>query len=460
MEVNDSESTFALKLLVGNASGAAIIGPGGTMVRQLKAESGVHSIHLSANPQNAGDRSCAIVGPVAAIKRAYDLISALLRDQSGLESHPGNVRLLVPDGASLVGSAILSELRRASGCSSIEATAPPMLSQRRGLPPPKEKLVTCCGSIEETRAAVFGMLTRIASRHEQRHKDFFSSWSFPTEYSDHFETPPQAYADIAPLLEAVAMQRWHSEGGCENGAGSAHACVAQLSVYDPYYCQGKMVAALCDALPALDATRVINANRDFYADVQAGSVPGHDVLVSNPPYSGHHKQRLLSYLRGEWQRGHDANRRGDAGGAAAARPFLLLLPAWMAGTAYWQEFVQSAAGLSLCEGAAKHEERRRRRTKDKGKGGRKRGASSAEAKAGVFYISPAVRYSFSHPQATGHATSPFHAVWFCGGWACDVDRRRAMRSLRPLRKSGQIECFRSAQMLVRRGHFAKGSAGA
>jgi hypothetical protein len=492
--VTTDESAFALKLLVSNASGAAIIGPGGSAVKRLKLESGVHSIHLSANPQNCGDRSCAIVGPVAAIKRAYELISALMRD---VESGPqvsmlglDAVRLLVPDGASLVGLSALAELQRSSGCSSIEATPPPLLSQRRGVPPPKEKMVTCRGSVEACSLAVFGMLGRIAARHEHRHKEFFSSWSFPTEYSDHFETPPQAYADIAPLLESVAAQRHpesssssstttssSSSGGSSGGrSSSAHAAVSQLSVYDPYFCQGKMVRALCDALPALDASRVINANRDFYADVEAHAVPDHDVLVSNPPYSGHHKQRLLSYLSGEWQAGGQRARAAVAGGGSGgsgggtSRPFLLLLPAWMAGTSYWQEFVQSAAGLCKgCNAGANGKSKGGRSKGGRSKGGRSKGgrtssssssSSSAEARAGIFYVSPAVRYNFSHPQATGHATSPFHAVWFCGGWASDKDRRRAMRSLRPLRRSGQIECFRSAKMLQRRGHFAKGAASA
>ena len=84
-------------------------------------------------------------------------------------------------------------------------------------------------------------------------------------------------------------------------------------------------------------------------------------------------------------------------------------------------------------------------------------AISAEERAGIFYVSPASRYSFSHPQSTGHADSPFHAIWFCGGWASDKERRRAMRALKPLRQSGRVECFRSAAMLKRRGHFAKRS---
>lgn len=84
--------------------------------------------------------------------------------------------------------------------------------------------------------------------------------------------------------------------------------------------------------------------------------------------------------------------------------------------------------------------------------------TSAEQRAGVFYVSPARRYRFAHPQATGHAESPFHAVWFCGGWPTDPPRRVAMAALHSLRASGQVELFRSAAMLQTRGHFTPASA--
>ncbi len=35
--------------------------------------------------------------------------------------------------------------------------------------------------------------------------------------------------------------------------------------------------------------------RDFYADVRKGRVPEYDILVTNPPYSGDHKERILKF---------------------------------------------------------------------------------------------------------------------------------------------------------------------
>lgn len=493
--MTSSSTAFALKLLVSNGDGAALIGPGGSAVRRLKAESGVHSVHLS---NGNGDRSCSIVGPVSAIQHAFELIMALLRSEPG-SPHAADldrqvVRLLVPDGASLVGNSHIAELLQASGCESIRSAPVPMLSQRRGAPPPKEKLVTCIGTIDQTRRAVFGMLARIASRHEQRHRDFFAQWAFATDYSDHFETPREAYADIAPLLEAIAemrhgtSRRGEMSGSSSTPVTSSSPSVSRLTVYDPYYCQGHMVSALCGAVPGLEPSHIINANRDFYADIEGGHVPLHDVLVSNPPYSGEHKQRLLHYLDSEWRGGarDGASARGgrasdvtarakESSAPPASRPFLLLLPAWMAGTNFWQEFVEAAAGLcagagqrrdaSQSDGAADGGGKRRRLLppSDSGPSSASQPAAamdtaiSAEERAGIFYVSPASRYSFSHPQSTGHADSPFHAIWFCGGWASDKERRRAMRALKPLRQSGRVECFRSAAMLKRRGHFAKRS---
>ena len=43
--------------------------------------------------------------------------------------------------------------------------------------------------------------------------------------------------------------------------------------YDPYYCDG----ATGRRLVALGYTGTVHDNRDFYADVAAGTVPPHDV---------------------------------------------------------------------------------------------------------------------------------------------------------------------------------------
>ena len=60
---------------------------------------------------------------------------------------------------------------------------------------------------------------------------------------------------------------------------------------DPYFCEGSVVRHL----GKLGFTSVYNRNEDFYAVVAAGRVPDHDVLVTNPPYSSDHMQRILRF---------------------------------------------------------------------------------------------------------------------------------------------------------------------
>jgi hypothetical protein len=78
-------------------------------------------------------------------------------------------------------------------------------------------------------------------------------------------------------------------------------------------------------------------------------------LVTNPPYSGEHKQRLLQYLH------------------TISKPFALLLPAYTATKSYWKEFVQQE---------------------------RLRWAVSGPHDP-VLYLLPPASYEYSHPEGTG-----------------------------------------------------------
>jgi len=238
-----------------------------------------------------------------------------------------------------------------------------------------------------------------------------------------------------------------------------------LVVYDPYYCLGAVV----DAIAALGVARenVLNANRDFYADIAQGSVPEHGILVTNPPYSADHKQKLLDFLVAAASSASAASST-----AKRAAPFALLMPAWVAATDYWQHFLRklarvrrgcedaddpaaatatAASAASAASTSAAHE------SPVTPLAPRAPGARSLERQAGVFYLSPLERYTFSHPQSTGHATSPFHSIWFCGGWTSKAARKAALASLRELRETKQLEVFRDAAMLQRRAHFVPAS---
>jgi len=168
---------------------------------------------------------------------------------------------------------------------------------------------------------------------------------FEVDYNDHFETPLVAYEDLRPFLRWLFAKR-------PDGV-----------IYDPYFCAGRMR----EYLRKLDFRNVINENVDFYNNVAQNKVPHHDVLVTNPPYSGDHKQRLLSYLLGRETLG----------------PFCLLLPAYTATKSYWKAFVDQMLS--------------------------KHGAAS-------LYLMPSESYEYDHPEGTGKDIPPFYSAWFLGGF--------------------------------------------
>lgn len=83
-----------------------------------------------------------------------------------------------------------------------------------------------------------------------------SLWNFAVDYNDHFETPSVAYADIAPFLHTMSSALQISED--------------RLTIFDPYWCEGSVVANLNE----LGFKSVINRNRDFYADIKKRAIPG------------------------------------------------------------------------------------------------------------------------------------------------------------------------------------------
>jgi len=67
---------------------------------------------------------------------------------------------------------------------------------------------------------------------------------------------------------------------------------------------------------------VYNKAEDCYKAMAAGSTPPYDVLLTNPPYSGDHMEKLLRFCIGE------------------GRPWLLLLPNFTVTKAWYKELTQ------------------------------------------------------------------------------------------------------------------------
>lgn len=190
--------------------------------------------------------------------------------------------------------------------------------------------------------------------------------AFPVDAMDHCETPPEAYQHVKPWLVALAAQ-----------LGVADPAALQL--YDPYFCAG----AVRRRLARVGFPHVHNANEDFYAVAEKGAVPAHDVLVTNPPYSGDHPQRLLQYLR------------------SSDKPWAALMPAYVADKAYYL-------------------------------------APSEPKTSGMLYIIPTRRYAYwtprglappkrGHTGTRGERTSPFASFWYC--WAPDHMRSALKQAL-------------------------------
>ena len=170
--------------------------------------------------------------------------------------------------------------------------------------------------------------------------------AFEVDEDDHAETPREAYEDLAPFLHKLAELRGKS--------------AAKLKVLDPYYCDGSVK----EHLGALGFTRVKNENKDAY---RKRRWKHYDVLLTNPPYSGDHLERMTERLLED------------------ERPFALLLPNWVVKKPYWKTM----------------EQRRR-----------------------PFYLVPAKkRYRFEPPAGlredkaskTHKRTSPFPTFWYVHG---------------------------------------------
>ena len=124
------------------------------------------------------------------------------------------------------------------------------------------------------------------------------TFPFPTDPDDHCESPLQAYAHMQPLLSLLAKTL---------GSGGDKG----LNIYDPYYCNG----AVIENLAALGFPSVYNKKEDCYQVwASATSYPSFDVLVTNPPYSADHIEKLVNHIASPKMNG---------------RPWFLLMPEWV-----------------------------------------------------------------------------------------------------------------------------------
>lgn len=180
---------------------------------------------------------------------------------------------------------------------------------------------------------------------------------FDANMDDHCESPLEAYKDVAPVLRRLATKLGKKP--------------SELRIYDPYFCAG----AVARHLDELGFPNVYNKCEDFYRTIATASVPDHDVLVTNPPYSDYHLRRLLRFCRKN------------------EKPFLLLLPNYVCKKDFYRE------ALKIDCSHERHEE--------------------------PTYLTPRRRYMYwtpkglhrrsrtqNHASSLGFRTSPFVSFWY------------------------------------------------
>lgn len=185
--------------------------------------------------------------------------------------------------------------------------------------------------------------TKEDASHKRQRRKWKPSFPYQVDYNDHFETPEIAYRDILPLLDFINPKR------------DSHV------LYDPYYCHGRT----SQLLKGLGFLHVIHECRDFYADIFNKTVPAHDTLITNPPYSDTHKEKALSFCLDQLR--------------SKGRPFFILMPNYVAARDYYRRLL-----------------------------------AADQQEANVVYVIPSNPYQYSHPEGTGHASSPFDSIWYCG----------------------------------------------
>mmetsp|Transcript_7401 Transcript_7401/g.11218 ORF Transcript_7401/g.11218 Transcript_7401/m.11218 type:complete len:371 (-) Transcript_7401:620-1732(-) len=242
----------------------------------------------------------------------------------------------------------------------------------------------------------------MANNKEQKVKPY----PYKVDYNDHFETPLVAYQDIMPLLRfllqsdsdcliststqkkaaSVSDKKYKSkdakevaESSSSNKTNTIHSNTIQsLRMYDPYYCNGRTLRLL----QGLGFQNVIHQKRDFYKDVANQTVPSHDVLVTNPPYSQNHKEQCLTFAMEQL--------------LTKGRPFFVLIPNYVANKEYWR------ALLTQYENTVKNTKQHLQSHDDD------------SLSIQVVYLIPPEPYEYDHPEGTGHEIPPFASLWFCG----------------------------------------------
>lgn len=248
---------------------------------------------------------------------------------------------------------------------------------------------------------------------------------FEVDPDDHCETPPVAYQHIAPILNTLAK-----------GLGKEPS---ELEIYDPYFCAGGVIRRLGD----LGFTNVYNKCEDCYAMWdKPGALPDFDAILTNPPYSEDHMQRIVrcvSTLRDSRMfrlllgspfflpcSNHYFCAHANRYCAESGKPWFLLMPNYVASKPYYSSII-NPTGLK------------------------------------PFYLCPVKRYTYLPPKglrlkkasSTQKKTSPFVSFWYC----CGVDDGTTNALAQTPRPTQECRLARSLDGLEKLGLREDGNGG-
>ena len=103
---------------------------------------------------------------------------------------------------------------------------------------------------------------------------------FPTVALDHCETPQLAYEHLNEFLRIYLRENTKDR--------------TPTRIWDPYYCDGSMKRIFEDL--GFPSDMILHENKDFYKLIATpDTIPHHSMLVTNPPYSDDHIDRLLEF---------------------------------------------------------------------------------------------------------------------------------------------------------------------
>jgi hypothetical protein len=195
---------------------------------------------------------------------------------------------------------------------------------------------------------------------------------------DHCETPLEAYKDIDDIIATYAISIGKQR--------------SDVSIYDPYYCEGSMI----ERLHTLGYRDIYNKKEDFYEMIRLDRIPPYDVLVTNPPYSMDHMEQLLRFVM------------------KSSKPWFLLLPNYVYCKDYYQDLFMNSTTTTSSSSSSSCVNVNTTTNNTNRKG------NHSNIARNMFYVTPIKgrRYLYTTPKGrrqekSAKYTSPFPTFWYC-----------------------------------------------